>query len=188
MNQLSQKDRARILGALVEGMSIRATSRMFGVSKTTVAKLIRDVGSACEDFQRSWIRDLTCKDIQLDEIWSFVHGKQKNLPEHLKRSKEHGTVWTFVGICRDCKLIPTYYAGQKTLAEVENVLGELHRKIPQRFQLSTDAFETYTSGVVRHFDSDQIDYGRIDKNYTGQGSPKRPDARYSPGTLVTCKG
>ena len=47
MNKLSPKDRAQILGMMVEGVSIRSITRLTGVSKNTVAKLLIDAGTAC---------------------------------------------------------------------------------------------------------------------------------------------
>mgnify|MGYP006295019873 CR=1 FL=1 len=49
MNKLDAKTRALILRLLVEGNSIRATSRIADVSKNTVSKLLIDAGKACAD-------------------------------------------------------------------------------------------------------------------------------------------
>jgi len=95
MNRLSRDKRIAVLSALVEGCSIRCTVRMTGVSKNTVAKLLVDVGKVCADFQDRELRDLPCRDIQCDEIWSFVYVKDKNLPESMKGEAGVGSVWTW---------------------------------------------------------------------------------------------
>jgi len=64
---------------LVEGMSIRSTVRLTGASKNTIAKLLIELGAACTEFTDKAMRDLSCKRIQADEIWSLVGGKQKNV-------------------------------------------------------------------------------------------------------------
>lgn len=79
MNRLSLQDRARILGCLTEGNSLRATTRMIGCSINTVTKLLVDLGTACAIYQNEVLRNLTCKRVQVDEIWSFVGMKQKNV-------------------------------------------------------------------------------------------------------------
>src|SRR5690348_1253186 len=71
MNRLSIEKRAAIVGALVEGNSIRATCRMTGASKNTVTKLLVDLGYACGAHHDRTVRGLTSERIQCDEIWSF---------------------------------------------------------------------------------------------------------------------
>jgi hypothetical protein len=78
MNTLSKEKRAQVVAALVEGNSIRATVRMTGVAKNTVAKLLVDLGRACEEYQRRTLVNLRSRRIQCDEIWSFVYAKAKN--------------------------------------------------------------------------------------------------------------
>ncbi len=87
MNKLAITDRVAILQAITEGCSLRSTSRMVGVSINTVTKLLVDAGRACAKFQHEAMRNLSCKRLQLDEIWSFVHTKQRNITEEqYKRS------------------------------------------------------------------------------------------------------
>lgn len=83
MNKLDPKTRAQIITLLCEGMAIRAITRITGASKNTVAKLLADAGRACAEYQDRVIRDLPCKRVQLDEIWSFVYAKNDNV----KRAK-----------------------------------------------------------------------------------------------------
>ena len=71
MNKLSIERRAKIIGCLAEGNSIRATARMTDSAKNTVVKLLVDIGQACAEYQNQTLRKLKCKHIQCDEIWSF---------------------------------------------------------------------------------------------------------------------
>lgn len=77
MNQLSAEDRARIIACLIEGNSQRATCRMTGAAKKTVARLAVEIGEACERFADSTMHNLPCERIQCDEIWSFVGCKER---------------------------------------------------------------------------------------------------------------
>ena len=81
MNKLTTSDRVRVISALVEGCSIRATVRMTGVAKNTVAKLLADLGTACLDFHDRNVVGLKCKRIQCDEIWAFCGCKEGNVPD-----------------------------------------------------------------------------------------------------------
>jgi len=91
--------------SLVEGNSIRATVRMTGVAKNTIIKLLENVVQACNDFQDRVFRNLRCKRIQCDEIWSFCYAKEKNVPKDKKGQFGYGDVWTFTALCADTKLV-----------------------------------------------------------------------------------
>jgi hypothetical protein len=108
MNRLSLEDRARILGCLVEGNSMRATSRLCDVSINTVTKLLVDVGQACDGYQDKALRNLTCKRVQCDEVWSFCYAKQKNLPVEKRGQLGYGDVYTWTAIDADTKLIASW--------------------------------------------------------------------------------
>jgi uncharacterized protein YerC len=114
MNRLSATDRARILHLLCEGSSIRAVTRLTGASKNTVTKLVVDAGRACLDYQNRAFVNLTCKRIQVDEIWSFVYAKALNAPIEKKISGQAGDVWTWTAIDADTKLIPSWYIGDRS--------------------------------------------------------------------------
>ena len=94
MNKLDIKARARILACLVEGNSIRATVPMTGAAKNTVVKLLAEIGAACAEFQDKTLRNLPCKNLQCDEIWSFVYAKARNASPEMKAAGEAGDVWT----------------------------------------------------------------------------------------------
>src|SRR5438874_6306846 len=101
MNRLTTEKRAQIIGALVEGNSIRATVRMTGAAKNTVTKVLVDVGEACEHYQDLVLRDLPCKTIQVDEIWCYCYAKAKNVPEEHKGTFGYGDVWTWTALDAD---------------------------------------------------------------------------------------
>jgi len=104
MNRLSKSNRSQVIAALVEGVSINATCRMTGVAKHTVLKLLKDMGCACAAYHNANVRNLRVRRIQADEIWAFVHGKDKNLTLEQVQSGL-GSVWTWTAIDADTKLI-----------------------------------------------------------------------------------
>jgi hypothetical protein len=105
MNKLSVEEKVRVVACLVEGNSLRSTVRMTGVHRTTIQKLLVDLGKACSDYQDKAFRNLNCKRIQCDEIWSFCYAKDKNIPENLKGVDGVGSVWTWVALDPDSKLV-----------------------------------------------------------------------------------
>src|SRR6202041_2943327 len=94
MNRLSNERRAQVIGALIEGNSIRSTCRMTGVSKDAILKLIPDMGAACADFHNKAVRGVRVQRVQCDEIWSFCYAKEKNVPVE-KEGTGAGSVWTW---------------------------------------------------------------------------------------------
>jgi hypothetical protein len=105
MNKLDRKTRSQILHLLCEGQSIRAVTRLTGCSKNTVAKLLVEAGHACAAYQDKALRNLPCKRVQMDEIWSFVYAKNDNVKKAKSAPPEAGDVWTWTAICADTKLL-----------------------------------------------------------------------------------
>jgi hypothetical protein len=79
---------------------------MTGVHRTTIQKLLVELGAACSAYQDKVFRNLKCQRIQCDEIWSFFYAKDKNLPEEMQGKQGVGSVWTWTALCPDTKLIP----------------------------------------------------------------------------------
>jgi len=114
MNKLTREKRVQIIKALVEGNSLRATARMADVAFNTVLKLLPEIGKACADYQDTVFRNLPCKRIQCDEIWSFCYAKEKNLPAELQGKQGFGSVWTWVALDADTKLVPSWLVGDRS--------------------------------------------------------------------------
>src|SRR5438045_1650649 len=113
MNRISPSAREAVVAALSEGNSLHATSRMTGVARNTVSKLLLDLGLVCSVHQDRAMRDLSCERIQVDEIWTFVYAKQRNVPP--EKRDEAGDMWTWVALDADTKLVPTYHIGPRDL-------------------------------------------------------------------------
>src|SRR4051812_26946112 len=184
MNRLSVERRAAIIGCITEGMGVRAAGRVTGAAKNTISKLILDLGDACSRYMDGQIRNLSCERIECDEIWSFVHSKDKNLPAHLEDDPDFGSVWTWTALCADTKLIASYLVGGRNTQECFMFMSDLRdRLLPgQRFQLSTDGFGSYAPVVDALF-RDRCDYGQVIKDY-GQLNVQE-QRRYSP---AECQG
>jgi IS1 family transposase len=182
MNRLSTEQRTRIIGCLVEGMSIRATVRITGAAKNTVAKLLVDLGRACSEYQDGEMVHLSCERLQVDEIWSFIGAKAKNVkPDH---DVDFGDVWTFVAIDADTKLVPSWLVGQRNADEAAILLHDLRSRLDNRVQLTTDGHHMYLSAVAEAF-ADDVDYAMLIKLYGP--SPSTPETRYSPAPYTGTK-
>lgn len=181
MNKLSTAKRVAVVAALVEGNSIRATARMTDVSKPTILKLLADLGAACAKYQDETLRGLTCKRIQVDEIWQFCYAKDKNVPTAKRGTFGYGDVWTFVAIDADSKLIPTWRVGSRDLTTAYDVMQDLAGRLTNRVQLTTDGLKVYMSAVEDTFGAD-IDYAMLTKVY---GVDADGEKRYSPAKILS---
>lgn len=179
MNKLDNKRRTQIISALVEGCSIRATSRMVGVSKDTVMKLLVDIGTVCANYQDEAFRNLSCKRLQADEIWSFCHAKAKNVPEEKRGMLGYGDVWTWTAICADTKLVPCWHIGKRDARAAYEFINDLASRLAHRVQLTTDGHKPYLEAVEGAFGC-EIDYATLVKIY---GKPQE-EIRYSPPQIL----
>jgi IS1 family transposase len=180
MNKLTSDRRGQIIGMMVEGVSIRAITRMTGVSKNTVAKLLADAGQACLEYQDKALRNLSCERIQADEIWSFVYSKQKNVPEEKRGQFGYGDVWTWTAIDADTKLVPCWHVGTRGAEAATAFMQDLASRLTNRIQLSTDGYHVYLNAVNEAFDR-EIDYATIIKMY---GNSPEAEKRYSPAVCL----
>lgn len=175
MNRLDIKKQTQIIACLVEGNSIRATSRMTGAAKGTVLKLLADVGQACSDYQDEVLRNLTCKRIECDEIWSFCYAKRKNVPEDKKGKLGYGDMWTWTAIDADSKLMVSWHVGRRDLDTATLFMNDLASRLSNRIQLTTDGHHTYLEAVENAFGA-EIDYSQLIKIY----GKSQDEVRYSP--------
>jgi IS1 family transposase len=179
MNKLDNTKRVQVVKCLVEGNSIRATVRMTGVAKNTVAKLLVDLGLECAKYQDEHLRNLPCRRIQCDEIWSFVGAKQKNVSEE-KMTNGWGDIWTWTAIDADTKLVPCWMVGQRGLETASEFIGDLAARLSHRVQLTTDGHRPYLNAVEDAFGGD-IDFAQLIKIYGSSGDTQ---TRYSPGECI----
>jgi IS1 family transposase len=183
MNKLATADRVRVLAALVEGNSIRATVRMTGVAKNTVVKLLADVGAACQKFHDEKVRNLACKKVQCDEIWSFCYAKQRNVPEDKRGQFGYGDVWTWTGMDADTKLMVSYMVGQRDADCACAFMHDVAGRMTGRIQLTTDGLKYYMLAVEGAFGWD-VDYSQLIKTYGPSMNGGTAQARYSPGVCI----
>lgn len=183
MNRLTTDKRTRVIAALVEGVSINAITRMTGVSKVTILRLLEQMGCACAEYHNRAIRNLKVRRVQCDEIWSFVYAKQKNVTEE-QMAKGAGDVWTWTAIDADTKLIISYCLGNRGIGTAQFFMRDLASRISNRFQLTTDGHRVYVDAVEDAFGGD-VDYSMLVKIYGMQSS--FDESRYSPATCIGCR-
>lgn len=184
MNRLDTARRALVLKCLVEGNSLRATARLTGVARMTIEKLLRDAGAACAAYQDRVLRNLTCKRVQADEIWSFCYAKKKNVTQKIaEQHPDAGDVWTCTAIDADSKLVLSWLVGSRDAGAAYEFMQDVASRLSHRVQLTTDGHRPYLEAVDAAFGTD-IDYATLQKIY---GNDPNPEKRYSPAVCLGCK-
>jgi IS1 family transposase len=180
MNKLTRQARAKILHLLCEGQSIRAVTRLTGCSKNTVANLLVEAGHACTAYQDKTLRNLPCKRVQMDEIWSFVYAKAANVEGAKAAPATAGDVWTWTAICADTKLIVSWLLGARDTDATLAFTHDLQSRLANRVQLTSDAHRPYLTAVDAAF-GDEVDYAMLVKIY---GADPQAEVRYSPAKCL----
>ena len=180
MNKLPIAKRAQILEMLVEGMSMRAASRIAKVSINTVTKLMVEAGEACAAYHDDTVRDIDARKVQCDEIWAFCYAKQKNVARAKAAPRAAGDVWTWTAIDGDSKMILSYEVGDRSGATAIEFMDDLRSRLANRVQLTTDGHKAYLEAVEGAFGSD-VDFAQLVKLY---GDAPEKEKRYSPATCI----
>ena len=179
MRKLDTKSRALIIRLLVEGNSIRATSRIADVSKNTVTKLLEDAGKACAAYHDENVKGVEAKHVQADEIWSFCYAKAKNVEGAKAAPAEAGDIWTWTAMDRDSKLMISYTIGDRSGATAREFMFDLASRVATRIQLTTDGHGAYLKAVTDAFSGD-VDYAMLIKQYGDPTGTKGHERKYSP--------
>jgi IS1 family transposase len=182
MNRLSSDERIRVVAALVEGNSIRSTSRMTGIARNTVTKVLVDLGSACMRYHDEHVRNVKVRYLQCDEIWQYVGAKARNVSA-AKKEIGWGDVWTWVGIDADTKLVVSYLIGGRGADWAMDFMKDCAERIVGRVQITTDGHKAYLNAVEEAFGMD-VDYAQLQKIY---GASLENETRYSPATCIGCE-
>jgi len=188
MNRLSRERRSAVVRCLVDGVSARATSRLTGVSRATVLSLLADLGFACGEFLDRILRDLPCRRIQADEVWSFCHTKRRNLSPEKAGKLGYGDLWTWIAMDPDTRLVVTWMIGGRSAYAANQFIADLATRLSRRIQLSTDGYEPYIDAVYAAF-GNEIDYAMVVKDFA-EGTARvrticgNPDPAYISTSLI----
>jgi len=177
MNRLTSEQRAAVVSCLIEGCSIRSTVRMTGVCKKTVMRLVVEVGAFCSEYQDKAFRNLHCQRLQVDEMWSFVYAKAKNVTPEIAANHIAGDAWLWVAIDAETKLVPCWYVGQRDAIAATEFIQDIESRLANRVQLTSDGLRLYLDAVVDAF-GEGVDYAKLVKYY-GNASDEG-QKRYSP--------
>jgi transposase-like protein/IS1 family transposase len=165
---------------LVEGCSLRSTERITGLHRDAIMRLLVAAGERCERLMDELIQDVPVRDVQADEIWSFIGKKEKNTkPED---NATLGDSYCWVAIEARTKLVLAFIVGKRTVPDAIEFTQKLRRATSptHRFQLTSDGLRAYVTAVEVTL-QDRCDFAQLIKIYA---SPREGEQRYSPGEVV----
>jgi transposase-like protein/IS1 family transposase len=170
---------ARALQCLLEGCSIRSTERLTGTNRNTIMRLLVVAGQRSEKLMDQHMREIPCRHVQCDEIWTFLMKKAKRVRSG--DPVEFGDQWVYVAMDADTKLIPVFLVGKRSSVNTQAFIGDLHRRTGNRIQLTTDAYIFYRKAVEESFGAD-VDFAQLTKLYGDYG--QHGNERYTPGPIT----
>jgi IS1 family transposase len=174
-NVLNREKQVAVVSALAEGSSIRSIERITGVHRDTVMRLGVRIGQGCAHVLDSKMRDLSCRELQFDEIWGFIGKKQKHVASD--DNPRLGDVWTFCAIDADTKLVPSFRVGKRDLSTATAFVSDVASRLKGRVQISSDGLRAYVDSIEQAFGT-EVDYGQIIKTYIADGG-QHPERKYS---------
>jgi hypothetical protein len=176
-NVLPFAARVDVASHLVDGCSIRATSRLTGIHKTTILRFLVLLGEGCARLHDRLVRGIVASDVEMDEIWSFVWKKQHRCGPN--DPTEWGDNYTFVGMARASRLVISYLTGPRDGTSAYVFAYDLKQRVvtsPGRVHFSSDGFQPYIPAMRAAFGL-RVDYGQVVKQYSAK---QRDDHRYEP--------
>lgn len=188
--RLTTDKKAAVIGALVEGNSIRSTERMTGVHRDTITKLVVKTGRGCDRLMHDQVRRVECDQLELDEVWAFV-GKKRNHVRQGDDPEQVGDFWTWVALDPDSKLVPAFHVGKRGMSDAAAFAKVIRQRVEGRVQLNTDKLAAYRSALLGEFSTQDAagnwirpDWGTIVKRYEVEPAA---EGRYSPPRCVEVK-
>jgi IS1 family transposase len=180
-NELKTEKKAQVVSLLCEGNSIRGIERMTGVNRNTIMSLGLRMGDGCQKIMDEKLRNLPCKQIQVDEVWGFIGMKQKTVHRLKPLDNEVGDIWTWVALDSETKLVPTFAVGDRSQYMANCFIEDLASRLSHRIQITSDALKAYEGAIERAFGAD-VDYGSIIKTFGHTDLTEQ--RRYSPPEVV----
>jgi IS1 family transposase len=181
MNILSREKQIEIIAALCEGVGQRAVTRLTGTDRKTVARLALRVGRGCAELHDRMMVGIRVNRLELDEAWSFVGKKQKNVKRNELFAK--GDQYVFIGMAGTQKAIISYRVGKRDTDNTAEFIHDLRERVIGLPEISTDGFLPYKNAIRDAF-GNRIAHGTITKTYSVTNLGKQAAVRYSPAQVV----
>src|ERR1700754_5050929 len=181
MSVLPREKQIEVIASLCVGAGQRAVTRLTGCDRKTVARLALRVGRGCMELHDRIMVGVRTERLELDEAWSFVGKKQKNVFRHEINAK--GDQYVFIGMAGSQKAIISWGVGKRNTESTMDFLHDLRSRVIGQPEISTDGFHPYRMAVRDAFGA-SASHGVILKTYSVTHLVKEAQGRYSPAAVV----
>ena len=168
MNRLSLAQQVRVISLLTESVSVRAVERLTGVHRDTIIRLSNTVGTACGRLHDARMRNLHVSYLQVDETWSFIGMRQKNLKPD--SPPQYGDCYTWIALDADRRAVVSYRVGKRYLEDAKAFVADLRGRVLNRPQITSDGYVAYIAAVEEAFGT-EVDYAAYRKQTAELDSP-----------------
>jgi IS1 family transposase len=182
-NVLKLDKQISVIAALAEGSSIRSIERITGINRNTIMNLGVRIGKGCARLLDAKMRDLTCEQLQFDELWGFIGKKERHV--QMTDDPTLGDVWTYCAIDAKTKLIPSFKVGKRNVAVTNAFVKDVASRLKNKPHITTDGFHKYVNAIENAFGAD-VDYGMIIKTFSKDPN-RNTERRYSAPDIVSCE-
>jgi IS1 family transposase len=175
------------VGAITEGLSLRAVSRLTGLSRTRIGKLVLEMGKASERLLDENIRGFRCEQVECDELWTFI--KKRHGRVRATDPADVGDAWVWTAVDPDSKLIPAHHVGARRMEDANKFMRQLRERIEGDVQLNTDRLHTYRGAIFFEFSKwngeewERPDWATVVKRF--DMAPEMVEGRYAPPRVST---
>jgi len=143
------------LGALAEGLGIRAVARVFEVDPNTVLQWLVEAADHLQAFSQYFLHDVHVTQVQLDELYALLRAVKEgevSAAEAIERL-ERSPHWVWAAMDPVSKLLLTIEVGERTRAMAQRVVHQVAQVLaPGCVPLFlTDGFKEYATAFLTHF-------------------------------------
>ena len=153
---------SKALAMMLEGMSVRAISRLTGLNKHTILELMKTAAAKASTVLESKVQNIAPRYVQMDELWGYVHTREPNLNDG--DSNEWGSIYLWLAIDSETKLLITHHFGNRNSVAAHQFVADLRRRTVGRYQASSDQLAAYVGAMRNHF-GQNVDFGELHKIY-----------------------
>ena len=180
--RVSDEQTAQLIGLLCEGVSVRAAERLTGLGQRTILRLLVDLGAGCERLLEEKIKDVQVKDVEADELWSYIYCNNATKERKKIDNPDAGDAYCYLGIEKNTGLVLTFHLGRRNSWDAHDFIVKLSNATAGTFQLSTDGFAGYPNAVEFAFGA-RVNYAQVVKEFASAGGQEA--RRYGPPRLIS---